>query len=363
MKNIKAFLLTLLMITLSNALSFDDYHKTFDKYYKDSEDYRLRERIYNKNLEMIRIVNSNPNSTWKAAINHFTDRTENELQMFRGKNTDLRLPKLLSVNRRHIDTSIKSYPKNVDWRRKGVVSPIRNQGSCGSCWTFAAVAAIESHLAIQTGKLIDLAEQELVSCVENPRNCGGSGGCNGATEELGFDYVSKHGLTLEEDFPYLAKNSQCDSNIVGKSVVKSDGFVKLPENDYNSLMKAITEVGPVSVSVDASYFAFYDSGVFNGFEGLCGSEVNHAMVAIGYGTDEKLGDYWILRNSWGNAWGEEGYMRLKREQDAKHVTCKVDNKPEIGSGCDNGPKTVMVCGTCGILSDSIYPKGVRLIKN
>jgi cathepsin L len=367
-KNMVAILILIITSIISNSnaleLSFSDYHKNYNKSYKDAEEYAIRESIYNKNLELVRIINSNPKHTWKAAINHLADRNDEELKSINGKNYNLKLPKLLSsiFNRKHIDTSIKYFPNHVDWRRKGVISPIRNQLSCGSCWTFSTVATIESHIAIKTGKLLDLSEQQLVSCVENPRHCGGKGGCNGATEELGFDYVAKNGLALEDDFPYLGTEKSCDTDLSTKAQVRLDDFVKLPENDYNALMKTITEIGPVAVSVDATDFALYDSGVFNGFDGECGSEVNHAMVAIGFGTDDVLGDYWILRNSWGPKWGEEGYMRIKREKDAKHVTCKVDNHPENGNGCDDGPKTVMVCGTCGVLSDSSYPKGVKLIK-
>lgn len=355
----------LICFTHSMELSFSDYNIKYNKYYKDSDEYNLRQKIFKQNLEKIKKHNSNPNSTWKAAVNHLTDRTSEEINMMKGKNKDVSLPPLLKgfLQIRNIDTTIKKFPKNVDWRRKNVIPKIRDQGSCGSCWSFSAVATIESHLAIQTGQKLDLSEQQLVSCVENPRNCGGKGGCNGATEELGFDYITKYGLSLEEHYPYIAKDSQCNKDLENSGVVMAESFVKLPENDYNSLMDALMKYGPVAVSVDASDFEIYDSGIYDGLGGECGSSVNHAVVAVGFGTDTKTGtDYWIIRNSWGTNWGEKGYMRLKREKDASKVTCKMDTDPKQGSACDDGPSSILVCGTCGVLSDSSYPKGVKLVK-
>ena len=136
------------------------------------------------------------------------------------------------------------------------------------------------------------------------------------------------------------------------------GYIALPKNDYNALMTAIANVGPIAISVAATEWFYYDSGVYNGD---CGAEIDHAVTAVGYGTDPNSGNYWLVRNSWGTGWGESGYIRIAREASAADVKCQTDYNPSAGSACDGGPPTVEVCGLCGILSDSSYPTGGKLV--
>jgi len=293
--------------------------------------------------------------TWKASVNKFADRTFEEMQALKGYNRHLafanRMPHAAPSN-----ISIASLPASVDWRTKNVVTPAKDQGGCGSCWAFSTAEVLESHIAIQTGKLFTLSEQEFVSCTPNPDECGGTGGCSGATQWLGFEYAEKAGVTLEEDYRYTASDSKCDTSKI-KKVATVDGHVRLPTNDYDALMNAIANVGPIAISVAAD-FMLYDHGVYNG---KCGWVIDHAVVAVGYGTDAKGGDFWLVRNSWGQDWGEEGYIRIAREANAASVKCGVDKSPSSGSGCKGGPSEVKVCGLCGILSDSSYPTGGKLV--
>ena len=153
--------------------------------------------------------------------------------------------------------------------------------------------------------------------------------------------------------PYQGADAPCDPT-AGKAA-KTGGFVKLPENDANALLAAIAQVGPISISVDASAWSFYGGGIFNGCNAAA-PDIDHAVQAVGYGTDAGQ-DYWLVRNSWSAGWGEAGFIRLYR---GAQETCGTDSTPGDGSGCTGGPTTVKVCGTCGIWYDNSYPTNVTL---
>jgi cathepsin L len=136
------------------------------------------------------------------------------------------------------------------------------------------------------------------------------------------------------------------------------GYAKLPENSYAHLLRAVATVGPISISVDASQFHDYESGVFSGCDANPNIDINHAVQLVGYGTDPKQGDYWLVRNSWGTGYGEDGYLRVKRESNS---TCKADITPHDGNACAGYDAPVTCCGQCGILYDSAYPLGVKVV--
>jgi len=242
-------------------------------------------------------------------------------------------------------------PAEVDWRKKNVTTPVKNQGGCGSCWAFAATETVESHYAITSGNLLVLAPQAFVNCVQNPKKCGGSGGCGGATEELAFNMTENLGLPLETDLPYQGRDAQCSPF---KAAVKSTGFVRLPSNDANALETALATMGPVAITVAAAQWSLYGGGVFGGCTGAEGSDLDHGVQAVGYGTDNGKG-YWLVRNSWGATWGEKGYIRISREADD---VISTDTTPTDGIACEPYPKSQKVAGMCGILSDSSYPTGL-----
>lgn len=203
-----------------------------------------------------------------------------------------------------------------------MTTPVKNQGGCGSCWAFSGTEVLETHVAIQTGKLIEMAPQEFVSCMPNPDECGGTGGCEGATQWLLFDYAAQNGMTTEESYPYTARDSQCKTPEVSdyeatlalltsntllyastQPVANITGYVRLPTNDYDALMAA-TQLSSVAITVSASWGA-YESGVFDDVD-ACGFELDHGVVVEGYGTDSTSGEeYWLVRNSWGTSWGGE----------------------------------------------------------
>jgi len=254
--------------------------------------------------------------------------------------------------------AVEALPPSVDWRTKGVVTPVKDQGQCGGCWTFSAAETIESAVAIATRKLLVLSEQELIDCVPNPEQCGGTGGCSGATQELAFNQTIVEGLALESTYPYKAQTGRCP-NPPPKAAATITGFVTLPFNNYSALMNAVAMVGPIAISAAAEPWQTYESGVFSS---NCGADVDHAIQLVGYGHDDTAGlDYYLVRNSWSSSWGENGYIRVARYGSTpKGEQCLTDNTPGDGDGCANGPPSIQVCGLCGILSDSSYPTGAGL---
>jgi len=242
-------------------------------------------------------------------------------------------------------------PDSVDWRTKTAVTAVKNQGGCGSCWAFSATETIESMYAIATGSLIELAPQTFVDCVLNPRHCGGTGGCEGATMELAFNLTIQKGIAREADLPYRGRDETCTAYT---AAVKATGYVKNPTNDADGLETAIATKGPMSVTVAAGSWQLYGGGVFDSCSrgGLFGGDntLDHGVQAVGY-----TKDYWIVRNSWGAHWGEHGYIRLSRAADARTFT---DHRPADGVACEPVPSSQTVGGECGILFDTSYPTGV-----
>jgi len=313
-----------------------------------------------------------PLFSWRRGINRMSDWSDEEKRSVRGyhravaRSMDEESAEHVSVF--EMKHKLDALPSSVDWRDSGVVSEVKDQGQCGSCWSFATAETVESHYAIATGMLPVLSEQQVLDCTPNVANCGGTGGCGGGTPALGFDHIIfKGGLASEWTYPYLSywgstfpgieANATC--NLAFKPpAAKLSGRVKIPRNQYNALLEAVATVGPIAITVDANEWHDYSSGVFDGCN-QTSPHLDHNVQLVGYGTDAQAGDYWLVRNSWAPTWGENGYIRLKRTDPAaansNAVYCGIDEYPEDGTGCWSGPSTVNVCGTCGILFDNAYP--------
>jgi len=225
------------------------------------------------------------------------------------------------------------YNASVNWVDSGGVTPVKNQGQCGSCWSFSTTGALEGAYFNKYGSLVSFSEQQLVDC-DKFRNGGSDNGCNGGLMDHAFSWISKNsGLCTEDDYPYVSGttkargdcSSSC-SNVKGSAVSK---FVDVPASSDQQMMLALTQQ-PVAVAIQADERAFqlYSSGVLTG---SCGTGLDHGVLAVGYGSDSN-GDYYIVKNSWGETWGEGGYIRLGR-----------------GSEYNNGD------GQCGILLQASYP--------
>jgi len=338
--------------------SFKQYISEFKKVYSTVEEMEFRKSIFEASLESIKEHNSNPNFSWKEGVNHLTDRTEEEFNKLLGYRKDLAYATKANRKPRKEDIILSlpnpNLPVTVDWRTKGVVTAVKDQGMCGSCWSFGTAETLESFGAIANGELADLSEQQVLDCTPNPNQCGGTGGCQGGTVEIAFTQIMKTGgLSSEWVYPYVSyfgTNFPCRSNQT-VPIVDLSSYVDLPPNQLQPLLNAIATLGPMAISVDASTWSRYESGVFDGCN-QTQPDIDHSVQLVGYGTDSKFGDYWLVRNSWSPSWGEEGYIRLRRTATPR---CGIDTTPSDGTGCKGGPPTVEVCGTCGILYDTVYP--------
>jgi len=353
---------------------FAAFKASYNKTYSDIGEEIARLRIFEANLVKIEAHNADPRWTYTLGVNTHADLTSEEFarKYASGKRWDA-VTLGTEAHDDSEDVPVESLPADVDWREKNVVTPAKNQGGCGSCWAFSTAETLESHIAIKTGKLMKFSPQEYVSCMPNPKHCGGTGGCGGATQLLGFQYAIDTGITTEDSYPYEGSTGTCDKSKI-KPVAKISGFVKLPANNYSALMNAVASRGPIAISAAAEPWQLYSGGVYNGH---CGSDIDHAIQLVGYGNaasstaDRQLlggggkvpgegqGAYWLVRNSWGESWGEKGYIRIQRFGDGKEP-CLTDTNPADGTGCTGGPKTQNVCGLCGLMSESSYPTGGSL---
>lgn len=360
------------LAAVSARPALDQLHQyTFDKYVKefrhpwteDHSEYGDRRAIFEKELTRVQQHNAAEKS-WKEGINKFSAFTSQEKMVFQGRSK--------YANTHHKPRYQKPFPDNlimkpvselpsaVDWRNAGVVSAVKDQGNCGSCWAFCSTETLESHVALSTGLLYDLSPQQIAMCTPNPDSCGGTGGCMGATSELAFDYVAGYGMLEEYQIGYSAyygQESACGVTNSSTPVAAIDGYVVLPSNNYEAMMNAIAQVGPVAIAVDAGWSG-YESGIYNGCNQV-NPDINHGVVLVGYG-EENGQKYWTVRNSWSPSWGEKGYIRLARSDNEDEI-CGMDITPQDGTACAGDDTPVKVCGTCGILFDGTYPTGAKLV--
>jgi len=340
--------------------TYSQYVVDFNKHYETAAENALHEAIFNANLAEVIAHNGDVSQSYKKGINQFTDMTANEFKAYNGYNMAQALERRSSTPMAKLATvPVSELPDSVDWRSKNIITPTKNQGSCGSCWAFGAVECIESNVAQQTGKLLVLSTQNVVSCSKNPNHCGGTGGCGGSTAELAFATVQTTGIASEAAYPYTGQTGSCKETV--PKTAKISGFVQLKENNYTELMNAIATVGPIAVNVAANSWGSYRSGVFTGCSFTGSIDINHVVQLVGYGNQGGK-DYWLVRNSWGAAWGEQGYIKVERHSDGDMKKwCGIDRNPQDGTGCDGGPATVTVCGSCGMWYDSSYPTGGSLV--
>ncbi|CAI0384772.1 unnamed protein product [Linum tenue] len=284
--------------------------------YADAGEKARRFSIFKKNVAFINHSNKFGSKTYKLAVNQYADLTNKE---FRAAKTGFKKPANLinpgSSSFRYGNAS--SLPDTMDWRTSGAVNPIKDQGQCGGCWAFSAVAAVEGITKISTGKLVSLSEQELIDC----DNTGNDQGCNGGLMDGAFQFVKAKGLTTESNYPYTAADGTCSTTKTTSPATKISGYEDVPANDEQALLKAAANQ-PISVAIDASgsAFQFYSSGVFTG---ECGTNLDHGVAVVGYGTSDGGIKYWLVRNSWGTSWGDQGYIKMQRDVGPKQGMCGI----------------------------------------
>ncbi|KAG7029224.1 hypothetical protein SDJN02_07562, partial [Cucurbita argyrosperma subsp. argyrosperma] len=313
------FLLIVLVSGLGESFEFDEKelateeslwrlyerwgnHHTISRGLKEKH---KRFNVFKENVNHVFTVNQ-MNKPYKLKLNKFADMSNSEFVSFYARSNISHYRKLHGKRSGgFMYEQATDLPSYIDWRERGAVNDIKEQGRCGSCWAFSSVAAVEGINQIKTNRLLSLSEQELLDC--NIRNRG----CNGGFMEIAFDFIKRNGgIATENSYPYHGARGLCRSSRISSPTVTIDGYESVPENE-NALMQAVANQ-PVSVAIDA--------GVFDGY---CGTELNHGVVAIGYGTTEEGTDYWIVRNSWGVGWGEEGYVRMKRGVEQSEGLCGI----------------------------------------
>lgn len=287
---------------------FEKWREDFAKDYAESE--KLA-RFENFAVNYAQILAENAKGlSYKLDLNVFADLT---LEEFTSTRLGLQarehiwdgLP-LLGTHER----GSQDLPETMDWHASGALGPVKDQGSCGSCWAFSAIGALEGAWVIATGNRTVLSEQQLVDCSVAQRNHG----CQGGLPEGAFWYAQGHALCTSESYPYLASDGVCRERGQGCKVGIPQGAVAgyrdVARDDPDALMEAVMH-GPVSVAIEADrqVFQLYSSGVLSSPQ--CGMQVNHAVLVAGYGTEGNL-RYWLVRNSWSPRWGEQGYVRLLR---------------------------------------------------
>merc|ERR1712198_420347 len=299
-------------------LQFAQFKEQYGKIYKTRSEHQMRFDIFQANLKKIEEHNKS-GASWKKGINQFSDLTEAEFEaIYVGGYKRLPIP---AGNFTIKSKPTKDLPTEVDWRKQGVITDVKNQGQCGSCWAFCTTEMIESYAGIATGSTPELSSQQVTSCTPNPLSCGGTGGCMGSIPQLGYTYIQLFGHATESDYPYKSGQTMdtedCLYDVTNTAPnVGITGYDTM-SNDLEGVMNHLAQVGPLAVAVDASYWGGYRSGVFDGCSFDANIGLNHAVQLVGYGTDPSEGDYWIVRNSWGSSWGENGYIRLQRQAEAQ----------------------------------------------
>lgn len=291
-----------------NSTYMDRYNKYIIEYGKGF-DYDNFD-IFKNNLIFIEGHNQK-NESYKLEVNDFTDQKISSNNHF-----------ITSENGNYeIDDSM-IVPMAIDWREKGAVTHVKNQAKCGSCWSFSATGSIEGINAITNGKLLNISEQQLIDCSTDY----GNNGCEGGSMDLAFKYVIKNGLCSEKEYPYIAKEGSCEEC---DTVVNITGYQDITNNNEKALKRVVAQQ-PVSVAIQANSrsFQMYSSGIYSDLS--CGNQLDHGVLIVGYGYDLFHDmDYWIVKNSWGPNWGENGYIRMERNIQDSSGLCGIAMQPSI----------------------------------
>jgi cathepsin L len=286
-------------------LAFTRWMQKHSKSYNHNE-FRGRYATFKTNMDYIANYNTQKNGV-TLAMNQFGDLSNAEFKQFY---LGYRMPSNIDLSSwgEKVESVIGA-PTTMDWRQKGAVTSIKNQGQCGSCWSFSTTGSTEGCHFLAGHKLVGLSEQNLMDC----STAQGNQGCNGGLMTAAMDYIiSNNGVDTESSYPYTAEDGTCSfsASNVG-ATLKS--YTNVASGDEKSLLNAAAK-GPVSVAIDASHnsFQFYSSGVY--YESACSSQqLDHGVLVVGYGNDSGQ-DFWLVKNSWGTSWGMEGYIEMSRNK-------------------------------------------------
>jgi xylem cysteine proteinase len=292
-------------------MAFLRFIETHNKVYAHDAEVAQRFEIFKTNLDKINDHNRK-GLGWTMSVNEFADLTWEEFSATRlgyvhkeGSGETVNLAGLVNT------------PSSIDWNAKGAVAEVKNQGQCGSCWSFSTTGSIEGAVEIKTGRLTSLSEQQLVDCST------ANYGCQGGLMDYAFQFVMKNGgLCRESDYPYTASQGRCQTSCSLVSTISN--YKDVSRYNEDALLAAVANQ-PVSVAIEADQtsFQFYSGGVMTG---SCGTSLDHGVLVTGYGTDNGQ-DYWTIKNSWGANWGENGYIRIGRGMQSPYGQCGVAMQP------------------------------------
>ena len=320
----------------SHESLFKDFIEKYNKQYVDKHEYEKRLEIFIENLDYIKEHNSR-NETYTLGINHLADLQSHELNL--GINLGIG-SKCETFTK---DFNYESLPTTIDWRNKNAVTPVKDQGQCGSCWSFSATGAMEGSWSIANGELISLSEQQLVDCSSGFKSYGNHG-CNGGLMDNAFQYAIDNGMCTESESPYTAKQETCNTECDKKAFFSSCQDIT-PYNQQD--MAAAVAQQPVSVAIEADTktFQLYKSGVITG--SACGTKLDHGVLVVGYGTENGQ-DYWLVKNSWSTSWGDNGYVKIGKSDSTDDVgVCGIASSPSFIISDSKKLNSQNNCGVCG----------------
>ena len=284
------------------------------KVYSGSEnEYRLT--VFYENIKEIQSLNDNSESA-TFSVNKFADLTFEE---FKARHTGF---KQIGTGTPSTELSLDEVPASINWVKKGAVTSIKNQEQCGGCWAFATAAALEGYQFITKNKLESLSMQQLIDC----SSAYGNEGCDGGLPSQAYQYVIKKGIELNSEYPFTQQTDKCKYD-PSKVVFRIGGFRRVQKYN-NAQLKAAVAQQPVSVGVDSRGLQFYSGGIL---KQNCGQFLDHTVVIVGYGTQDGT-PFWLVKNSWGVAWGEEGYFQVLRRTDKGPSPCGVSEQPTYPTG-------------------------------
>merc|ERR1719466_508358 len=297
--------------------SWEEFKDKYTKEYDDANEEDYRKNVWSSNVGFISSHNDeydNGLHDFSVGENEFADMTPDEITSYFNGLTmeESRQTGMIFFS----DVSMESLPTEVDWRKNGSVTPVKNQGHCGSCWAFSATGSLEGAHFLKTGKLVSLSEQNLVDCAGKE----GNHGCMGGLMDLAFKYIKANGgIDTEASYPYTAKTGKKCLYNATNSGANLTSWVDVSHKSEADLQKAVGTVGPISVAIDASKptFHFYKKGVYHDHK--CSStRLDHGVLAVGYGSATQANgrnkDFWLVKNSWGEKWGMDGYIQMVRNE-------------------------------------------------